>query len=154
MANPKSLSQRASEMSRSCCVMLCFGVGVNLRPKPRSELAEGGSVPLVVRLWKARFVTWVKYFVVCVWARMCCELRWSDNDGLVENLKLLRMCPVTEAVMFTSSFWVVRVSVSICFCTFCWVVFFRFLEWRWFVLCVCVLREGRGRWRMGWEVGW
>ena len=58
MANPKSLSQRASEMSRSCCVMLCFGVGVNLRPKPRSELAEGGSVPLVVRLWKARFVTY------------------------------------------------------------------------------------------------
>ena len=54
MAIPKSRSNRARVVSRSSSVVLIFGVGINLRPRPSRELALGGSVPGVVRSWNVR----------------------------------------------------------------------------------------------------
>ena len=59
--NPMSCSKRNRVLSRSFEVVF-FGVGMNFRPRPSSRLADVGRMLPVVRLWKVRFLTWVKYF--------------------------------------------------------------------------------------------
>ena len=60
-----SRSKRDRVLSRSSGVVF-FGVGMNFRPRPRSRFADVGSMLPVVRSWKVRFLTWVKYVDVSV----------------------------------------------------------------------------------------
>ena len=60
-----SRSKRDRVLSMSSGVVP-FGVGLNFRPRPRGRLDDFGRMLPVVRLWKVRFVTSVKYSAVVI----------------------------------------------------------------------------------------
>ena len=63
--NPMSRSKRDRVLSMSSGVVP-FGVGMNFRPRPRSRLDDYGRMLPVVRLWKVKFLTLVKYSAVFI----------------------------------------------------------------------------------------
>ena len=76
-----SRSNRDRVLSMSSWVMVIFGVGIYLSPRPRSEFAEGGSVPCEVRSWNDKLVTVGKYSSMGVLPRIFLALRWIDWDA-------------------------------------------------------------------------